>query len=87
MAETARRADTDDADRPRRRRTPAAVKDGGEAFPKRVSLALTEEAFRALNLAKLDDGVNVANRLRAMVDLWGTNSRWKNAANRHARQL
>jgi hypothetical protein len=64
-----------------------APADDGVSYPRRVTLPLTDDDYKALKRAHLDDDVNTVTRLRAMVDLWQTNSRVREQIDRHARRI
>lgn len=55
----------------------------GEA--KRVGLYLHPDDFRALGMAKLDDGADANARIRAMIALWRHNDRYRAAVDKLAR--
>lgn len=52
---------------------------------KRVGLYLHPEDFRALGMAKLDDGADANARIRAMIALWRHNDRYRAAVDKLAR--
>lgn len=52
---------------------------------KRVGLYLHPDDFRALGMAKLDDGADANARLRAMIALWRHNDRYRAAVDKLAR--
>lgn len=52
---------------------------------KRVGLYLHPDDFRALGMAKLDDGADANARIRAMIALWRANDRYRAAVDRLAR--
>ncbi|MPZ62913.1 MAG: hypothetical protein GEU93_16795 [Propionibacteriales bacterium] len=65
--------------------TPARVKAADVADAKRVSVYLHPDDYRALALAKLEDGADLNARLRAMIALWQANSRFKLQVDRLAK--
>jgi len=48
---------------------PAAATPG-EKWPARISMTASREMKRALDSARLNDGVEVTRRIRAMIALW-----------------
>lgn len=52
---------------------------------KRAGLYLHNDDYRALGLAKLDDGCDYNARVRAMIALWRSNTRFRNQVDRLAR--
>ena len=52
---------------------------------KRVGLYLHPDDFRALGIAKLDDGADANARIRAMIALWRHSDRYRAAVDRLAR--
>lgn len=52
---------------------------------KRVGLYLHPDDFRALGMAKLDDGADANARIRAMIALWRHNDRYRAAVDKLAR--
>lgn len=55
------------------------------ANAKRVGLYLHPDDYRALGLAKLDDGADANARLRAMIALWRASPRYRTAVDKLAR--
>ncbi|MFR9806482.1 hypothetical protein ACL02T_29960 [Pseudonocardia sp. RS010] len=55
------------------------------AESKRVGLYLHPDDYRELGLAKLDDGADSNARVRAMIALWRSNERFRNAVDKLAR--
>jgi hypothetical protein len=41
-----------------------------DPYPRKTTLTLTDEQYRALRHAQIDDGINTLARLRALIDLW-----------------
>lgn len=54
---------------------------------KRVGLYLHPDDFRALGIAKLDDGADPNARIRAMIALWRGNDRYRAAVDKLARTV
>lgn len=52
---------------------------------KRAGLYLHNDDYRALGVAKLDDGCDLNARVRAMIALWRANPRYRNQVDRLAR--
>lgn len=52
---------------------------------KRVGLYLHEDDFKALGIAKLDDGADANDRIRAMIAVWRANPRFRTQVDRLAR--
>ncbi|HJQ48683.1 MAG TPA: hypothetical protein VJ870_20515 [Amycolatopsis sp.] len=55
------------------------------AESKRVGLYLHPDDYRELGLAKVDDGADCNARVRAMIALWRSNERFRNAVDKLAR--
>lgn len=64
---------------------PLRVKGVDTADAKRASLYLHPDDYRALQLAKLDDGADLNSRMRAMIALWQHNARFRAAVDRLAK--
>jgi glucose/arabinose dehydrogenase len=47
-----------------------AEQDKPQAWPARISMTASTDMKRDLDLARLDDGIEVTARLRAMITLW-----------------
>jgi hypothetical protein len=54
-----------------------AETDGRAKYPVRVPMQTNAEQKRALEQARVDDGIQATARLRAMVALWMTDDRIK----------
>lgn len=52
---------------------------------KRVSLYLHVDDFKALGMAKLEDGIELNSRVRAMIALYRHNERFRNAVDKAAK--
>lgn len=59
------------------------VAEGGAA--KRVSLYVHPDDFRALAMARVDDGLDANSRVRAMIALWRAHPRYQRAIDKLAR--
>jgi hypothetical protein len=66
---------------------PPAAAGSVVRYPKRVTLPLTEEDYRALARARAEDDIDIAARLRAMLSLWKDNARHRSQVDRLARKL
>lgn len=53
---------------------------------KRITLPLWHSLWRALQLARVDDGVDTTVRIRAMVELWGHDTRVRARVDKLAKQ-
>lgn len=58
-----------------------------KAHPRKTTLPLSEEDWRALAEARLGDGTDTAARLRAMIALWREDGRLQRRVDERARQL
>jgi hypothetical protein len=57
------------------------------AWDARLSLTLSQEMKRALDLAKVEDGIEGTARIRAMITLWQDDERLRNRIDRLAKTL
>ncbi len=73
------------ADSPAPARQAPKVLTAATTNAKRVGLYLHPDDFRALGLAKLDDGADANARIRAMIALWRHNDRYRAAVDKLAR--
>lgn len=64
-----------------------AVRPPVKAYPRKTTLPLSEEDWRALAEARLGDGTDTAARLRAMIALWREDERLQRHVDERARQL
>lgn len=53
-------------------------------YSARINFTTTPEQNRALDLARIEDGIDKTARLRALVDLWVTDERFRNRVNKLA---
>lgn len=56
-----------------------------EKFPARISMKVTPDMKRDLELARIDDGVEVTVRLRAMITLWQEDPKLRARIDKQAR--
>lgn len=66
-------------------RAPAQVLSVDTENAKRVSLYVHPDDYRALGMAKLDDGADLNSRLRAMIAVWRANARYRSQVDRLAK--
>lgn len=76
-------AEAMDGEKPARPTPAVLTVSTGDA--KRVGLYLHPDDFRALGMAKLDDGADANARIRAMIALWRANDRYRAAVDKLAR--
>jgi hypothetical protein len=57
------------------------------AWDARLSLTLSQEMKRALDLAKVEDGIEGTARIRAMITLWQDDERLRNRIDKLAKTL
>lgn len=88
-AEAPAAASQDDVpvDAPAARTAPKVLTAASTGEAKRVGLYLHPDDFRALALARLDDGVDANARLRAMIALWRHDDRVRARVDRLARTV
>jgi len=70
--------------------TPApmpAEQDKPDRWPARISMTASLEMKRALDLARLDDGIEVTARIRAMITLWQEDRRLRDRVDKLAKAL
>ena len=73
---------------PVRHATPMpAEQDKPERWPARISMTASSEMKRNLELARLDDGIEVTARLRAMITLWQEDPKLRARVDKLARTL
>lgn len=53
---------------------------------KRITLPLWETLWRALQLARIDDGIDTTIRLRTMIEIWAHDDRIRTRVNKLAKQ-
>jgi hypothetical protein len=74
-----------------RQETPAAPMPAEQArpekWPARISMTASQEMKRDLELARLDDGIEVTARLRAMITLWQEDPKLRARVDKLARDL
>jgi hypothetical protein len=58
-----------------------------QAWPARISMTASTEMKRDLELARLDDGIEVTARLRAMITLWQDDAKLRARVDKLARDL
>jgi glucose/arabinose dehydrogenase len=58
-----------------------------ERWPARISMTASQEMKRDLEVARLDDGIEVTARLRAMIALWQEDPKLRGKVARLARDL
>lgn len=59
----------------------------GEKWSARISMTASREMKRQLELARLDDGIEVTARLRAMIQLWQDDPQLRGRVDELARTL
>lgn len=64
-----------------------AEQDKPEKFPARISMTATPDMKRDLELARLDDGIEVTARLRAMITLWQEDPKLRARIDKRAKDL
>jgi glucose/arabinose dehydrogenase len=64
-----------------------AEQDKPDRWPARISMTASPEMKRALDLARLDDGIEVTARIRAMITLWQEDRRLRARVDKLARTL
>lgn len=64
-----------------------AEQDKPQAWPARISMTASVEMKRDLELARLDDGIEVTARLRAMITLWQEDPKLRGRVDKLARDL
>jgi len=65
----------------------AAEQSRPDKWSARISMTASPEMKRELELARLDDGIEVTARLRAMITLWQTDVRLRARVDKLARTL
>ncbi len=70
---------------PAARKPPAAASP--PAFERRLTLPLTPELDKALKLAKIEDGIDTATRLRAMIGVYLEKERYRASVDNRARHM
>lgn len=61
--------------------------DKPQAWPARISMTASTDMKRDLELARLDDGIEVTARLRAMITLWQEDPKLRARVDKLARYL
>jgi len=56
---------------------PAKAAAGGQSYPRRVNLHITNDDWRALASARIEDDIDMATRLRTMIRLWRKDPRMR----------
>jgi hypothetical protein len=64
-----------------------AEQDRPEKWPARISMTASPDMKRDLELARLDDGIEVTARLRAMITLWQEDPKLRTRVDKRARDL
>lgn len=64
-----------------------AGQDKADKWPARISLTASPEMKRALDLARVDDGIEATARIRAMIALWQSDDRLRVRVDKLARSL
>ena len=64
-----------------------AEQDKPDRWPARISMTASPEMKRALDLARLNDGIEVTARIRAMITLWQEDRRLRARVDKLARTL
>jgi len=64
-----------------------AEQDKPDRWPARISMTASTEMKRALDLARLDDGIEVTARIRAMITLWQEDRRLRARVDKLAKTL
>lgn len=64
-----------------------AEQDKPEKWPARISMTASREMKHALDAARLDDGIEVTARLRAMIDLWQHDPKIRTQVDKLAKDL
>jgi glucose/arabinose dehydrogenase len=76
---------------PPRSETPTAPMPAEQArpekWPARISMTASQEMKRDLELARLDDGIEVTARLRAMIALWQEDPKLRAKVDKLAKDL
>jgi hypothetical protein len=62
-----------------------AQQDRTKTWPERIPLTVDRDMKRALEMARLDDGMEATTRIRAMIVLWQENDRFRSQVDRLAR--
>jgi hypothetical protein len=65
----------------------AAEQTKPKKWPARISMTASEDMARALELARVDDGIEVTARLRAMITLWQDDPKLRARIDKLARDL
>jgi hypothetical protein len=63
---------------------PPAEQKRPDKWGERIPLTTDKEMKRALELARLDDGIEATTRIRAMIVLWQENDRFRSQVDRMA---
>lgn len=64
-----------------------AEQDKPDRWAARISMTASPEMKRALDLARLDDGIEVTARIRAMITLWQEDRRLRDRVDKLAKTL
>lgn len=64
-----------------------AEQDKPEKFPARISMTATPDMKRDLDLARMDDRVEITVRLRAMITLWQEDPKLRARVDKLARDM
>ena len=64
-----------------------AEQDRPERWPARISMTASKEQKRDLEAARLDDGIEVTARLRAMITLWQEDPKLRTRVDKLAKDL
>jgi hypothetical protein len=60
--------------------------DGGAKYPARLPLMTSTDQKRALELARVEDGITATARVRAMITLWQEDDRIRRRVDRLAKK-
>lgn len=64
-----------------------AEQDKPQAWPARISMTASPDMKRDLEVARLDDGIEVTARLRAMITLWQDDPKLRARVDKLAKDL
>lgn len=64
-----------------------AEQERPDKWPARISLTASADMKRALDLARVDDGIEATARIRAMIALWQSDERLRARVDKLARSL
>lgn len=63
---------------------PASTGASSQSYPRRVNLHITNDDWRALATARVEDDIDMATRLRTMIRLWRKDPRMRARIDREA---